>query len=419
VDAGSSNGDRAIKKHLQRHPKFLRYIRVYVSYNVSAFLWLLPRLSEVNEVKLRWNFSGELGNPLPRIMNLLGSSTSTNNIAELDLNVYISHDEHLLRHIRLFKTLRILRIRIPQQLRYQIARVDVPQAARRQLTAAKLLGLLKSPTLEHLIVDGVDRRLPPISRQNLPNLRSTDLRLNGPYSKVKEYLPHLTADLKQQKLYFRIRLDANQTPNTYEVLIATLYGNGYPYTYSPSWPPDPHRIALLTSFLDSMLYMNATFGHADNLAIARTSPRDAELERIRTWLTDVCDYPTTFSVCLSGKYFFITPKSPTHFIFQIPEYHADWTLQYFISQMSTLRRVEVTIHEHCNIRSASYWTSCLPKNRTGWESWGFTRRAFREKQRIDSMLPHFHEQRTLWFQECMSLESVQMIVHYIDADHQV
>src|SRR5271156_5627036 len=59
--------------------------------------------------------------------------------------------------------------------------------------------------------------------------------VNRPYSKVKEYLVALMTDLGKQKLYFRIRLDAIGIPNTYEVVIATLYVDHDPYTYPPSW----------------------------------------------------------------------------------------------------------------------------------------------------------------------------------------
>jgi hypothetical protein len=410
VDAGSSHKDRALKNHLQRYPKFLRLIRFYVSYNVSTFMWVLPRLSQVIEVRLRWDFSRELRNPFPRAMNILKSSDATNSIVELDVNVYISHDEFILRQIPLFTALRILRVRVLES-RPNRLKADVPQA-RCQLTAKKLLSLIKSPTLEHLIIDGVDRRLPPISRQNLPNLRSMDMQLDCWYG---ELIRHLITDLQKQNLRFRFRAPEN----TYEFLIASIIGRGYPFTFVHAGPLlEEERTALLTSFFDSMLYMNSTFDQHDHIAISRTSPVYAELERIRNWIDHISEYPTTFSVHIATNYQYrITPKSPTHFIFQIPEYHADSALPYFISKMPTLRRVCVSLRDSnysYNHQLSGKWTWRLPKNRKGSESWEFNRATFRVMQSIDSIVQPFSAQRISWFEECPSLERVRMTVHSID-----
>jgi hypothetical protein len=49
----------------------------------------------------------------------------------------------------------------------------------------------------------------------------------------------------------------------------------------------------------------------------------------------------------------------------------------------------------CN--SDNPWTLNFPKTWTGSASWEYTRRAFLEKQSIDSVLPFFHKERILGF----------------------
>jgi hypothetical protein len=161
--------------------------------------------------------------------------------------------------------------------------------------------------------------------------------------------------------------------------------------------------------------MNSTFNQHDHMAIYRTSPEPAELERIRNWINHVSEYPTTFFFHIATDYQYrITPKSPTHFIFQIPEYNADSALPYFISRMPTLRRVCVSLRDSNSARYpqlSGQWTRRLPINRLALESWEFQRSTFRLLQSIDSIVRPFRMQRISWFQECPNLESVRMTVH--------
>lgn len=157
-------------------------------------------------------------------------------------------------------------------------------------------------------------------------------------------------DLQKQDLYFRFRAPKN----IYEILIASVHGRGYPFTFMHGWPLLPGEVTrLLTSLFDSTLYMNSTFNQHDHMAISRTSPESAELERIRNWINRVSEYPTTFSFHIATEHQYrITPQSPTHFMFQVPESNADSALPYFISRMPTLRRGE----------SACCWSIPIPRD---------------------------------------------------------
>jgi hypothetical protein len=103
-----------------------------------------------------------------------------------------------------------------------------------------------------------------------------------------------------------------QTPNTYEVLIAMVYGDHYPYTYPPSWFLNPDQNAVLASFFDSILYMNRIFRlwpHRQPSNCPNVPGRCRTRENPNSTITFASTYPTAFSVFISGEYFYITPKS--------------------------------------------------------------------------------------------------------------
>ena len=410
VDPGSATQDREIKAHLQRHPRLLHFIRSYVSHSISAFPWLLPRLSIAGEVQLKWDSTTERGNPLYRCMTFLASSKSTMCIAQLDLVVCTLQDESLVRRIQLFTGLRILRIRPPPDLPEHRLGLGIPPSQRCRLTATGLVDLVQSPTLEHLIVDKLNSQSLAISRKRLPGLRSIDVQLAVRSADLTTTLSIMMHELKQQNLFFRFRVGEN----VYDSLVRRGYGTYHSHQWLQNRKLDPTFI--LRSLFDSMLYMNRTFNRHDSIAVVRTFPWSGELDRIKDWINTVSTHPTTFSVHISCHYQFdIIPKSSNYFIFKASGDIAESVLEYFVSQMSTLRRLSVAAYEHgpeCYEPDPGHWTFKSPSSMTTKrECWKWDRTNARERQERDFKLPLFMNKRLLWYESCKSLEYVTLTLH--------
>ena len=411
MDPGSPKQDRVIKAHLQRHPRLLHFIRSYVSYSICAFPWLLPRLSIASDVQLKWDSTTERGNPLFRCMTFLASSTSTTHIVRLDLVVCTLQDESLVRRMQLFMGLRILRIRPPPDLPEYRSRLGIPHSQLCRLTATGLVDLVQSSTLEHLIVDKLNHPSLEICRKRLPRLRSIDVQLGAMSANLTTTLPTMIHELKQQNLFFRFRVGEN----VYDSLVRSVNGSYYPHQWLHNRKLDPTFI--LRSLFDCMLYMNRTFGHHDAIAVVRTVPWSGELDRIKDWINAISTHPTTLSVHISRRYqLHIIPKSSNYFIFKASGYVAKSVLEYFVSHMSTLRRLSVAAYDHgpeCYEADPGHWTFKSHSGRTTErESWKWDRGNARERQEGDFKLPLFMEKRLLWYESCKSLECVTLTLHY-------
>ena len=331
----------------------------------------------------------------------------------LDLVVCTFQDECLLRRMQLFTGLRILRIRLPPDLPDHRSVLDAPQSQLCQRSATGLVDLVQSATLEHLIVDRLELngRSMAISPKRLPNLRSIDVQLRLKSANFPTTLRTIMHELKAQNLFFRFRLGNN----VYDSLVRRVNGSYYPHQLLPRQNLDPTFI--LRSFFDSMLYMNRTFDHHDAIAVLRTFPQSAELDRINDWINTVSTHPTTFSVNISPRYqLHIIPKSSNYFIFKVSAYVEESVLEYFVSQTTNLGRLSVTVYNHepdpYGI-DPGHWTfksPCIMIKEH--ECWKWSRVNAHERQDGDLKLPYFRKKRLLWYEKCKSLECVTLTLHH-------